>query len=107
MREQIGMAVERVMVGEDAEEMMNRAKEFKEMAKKAVEEGGSSHTNLNDLIHELSSYRVILGIELLIPIYHSSQVSEPKQLPGLSCLECLKMKHKNSYMKIDMQNGLA
>ncbi|XP_058191243.1 scopoletin glucosyltransferase-like [Rhododendron vialii] len=57
MREQIGKAVRRVMVGEDAEEMRNRAQEFKEMAKKAVEEGGS-HTNLNDLIHELSSYRV-------------------------------------------------
>ncbi|KAG5526437.1 hypothetical protein RHGRI_032641 [Rhododendron griersonianum] len=58
MREKIGKAVRRVMVGEDAEEMMNRAKEFKEMAKKTVEEGGSSHTNLNDLIHELSSYQV-------------------------------------------------
>ncbi|KAI8532771.1 hypothetical protein RHMOL_Rhmol11G0240100 [Rhododendron molle] len=58
MSEQIGKAVQRVMVGEDAEVMMNRAKEFKKMAKKAVEEGGSSHTNLNDLIHELSSYRV-------------------------------------------------
>ncbi|KAF7128088.1 hypothetical protein RHSIM_Rhsim11G0163600 [Rhododendron simsii] len=58
MREQIGKAVQSVMVGEDAEKMRNRAKEFKEMAKKAVEEGGSSHTNLNDLIHELSSYRI-------------------------------------------------
>ncbi|KAG5526436.1 hypothetical protein RHGRI_032640 [Rhododendron griersonianum] len=57
MREQIGKAVRRVMVGKDAEEMRNRAKEFKEVAMKAVEEGGSSHTNLNDLIHELSSYR--------------------------------------------------
>ncbi|KAI8532773.1 hypothetical protein RHMOL_Rhmol11G0240300 [Rhododendron molle] len=56
-REQIGKAVRRVMVGKEAEEMRNRAKEFKEMAKKAVEEGGSSRTNLNDIIHELSSYR--------------------------------------------------
>ncbi|KAF7127883.1 hypothetical protein RHSIM_Rhsim11G0163500 [Rhododendron simsii] len=58
MREQIGKAVQRVMVGEDAEEIRNRVKEFKKMAKKAVEEGGSSHTNLNDLIHELSSHRI-------------------------------------------------
>ncbi|KAI8532769.1 hypothetical protein RHMOL_Rhmol11G0239900 [Rhododendron molle] len=57
MSEQIGKAVRRVMVGKYAEDMRNRAKEFKEMAKKAVEEGGSSHTNLSDLIHELSSYR--------------------------------------------------
>ncbi|KAG5526439.1 hypothetical protein RHGRI_032643 [Rhododendron griersonianum] len=56
-RVQIGKAVRHVMVGNEAEEMMNRAKEFKEMAKKAIEEGGSSHTNLNDLIQELSSYR--------------------------------------------------
>ncbi|KAI8532768.1 hypothetical protein RHMOL_Rhmol11G0239800 [Rhododendron molle] len=38
MSEQIGKAVRRVMVGKYAEEMRNRAKEFKEMAKKAVEE---------------------------------------------------------------------
>ncbi|KAF7127988.1 hypothetical protein RHSIM_Rhsim11G0163700 [Rhododendron simsii] len=56
-REQIGKAVRCVMVGKEAEEMRNRAKEFKELAKKAIEEGGSSHTNLNDLIHGLSSYR--------------------------------------------------
>ncbi|KAI8532774.1 hypothetical protein RHMOL_Rhmol11G0240400 [Rhododendron molle] len=57
MSEQIGKAVRRVMMGKNAEEMRNRAKEFKEMAKKAVEEGGSSHANLSDLIYELSSYR--------------------------------------------------
>ncbi|KAF7127200.1 hypothetical protein RHSIM_Rhsim11G0162900 [Rhododendron simsii] len=59
MREQIGKAVRRVMVGKDAEEMRNRVKEFKEMAKKAVEECGSSHTNLSDVIQELSSYRAL------------------------------------------------
>ncbi|KAF7126740.1 hypothetical protein RHSIM_Rhsim11G0162800 [Rhododendron simsii] len=51
--------VRRVMVGKDVEEMRNRVKEFKEMAKKAVEECGSSHTNLSDLIRELSSYRAL------------------------------------------------
>ncbi|KAI8532775.1 hypothetical protein RHMOL_Rhmol11G0240500 [Rhododendron molle] len=64
MREQIGKAVRRVMVGKDAEEMRNRAKEFKEVTKKAVEEGGSSHTNLNDLIHKLSSYRAFWDAEV-------------------------------------------
>ncbi|KAF7127097.1 hypothetical protein RHSIM_Rhsim11G0162400 [Rhododendron simsii] len=57
--EQIGKAVRRVMVGKDVEEMRNRVKEFKEMAKKAVEECGSSHTNLSNLIRELSSYRAL------------------------------------------------
>ncbi|KAH7833158.1 hypothetical protein Vadar_003571 [Vaccinium darrowii] len=56
-REEIGKAVRRVMVGEEGEEMRTKARGFKEMAKKAVEEGGSSYTNLNGLIHELSSYR--------------------------------------------------
>ncbi|KAF7126517.1 hypothetical protein RHSIM_Rhsim11G0163400 [Rhododendron simsii] len=40
-REQIGKAVRCVMVGKEAEEMRNRAKEFKEMAKKAVEDVSS------------------------------------------------------------------
>ncbi|KAI8532767.1 hypothetical protein RHMOL_Rhmol11G0239700 [Rhododendron molle] len=55
--EEIGKAVRRVMVGEEAEEMRNKARGFKEMAKKAVEEGGLSYTDLNSLIHELSSCR--------------------------------------------------
>ncbi|KAH7835863.1 hypothetical protein Vadar_030621 [Vaccinium darrowii] len=56
-REEIGKAVRRVMVGEEAAEMRTKARGFKEMAKKVVEEGGSSYTNLNDLICELNSYR--------------------------------------------------
>ncbi|KAH7833180.1 hypothetical protein Vadar_003825 [Vaccinium darrowii] len=56
-REEIGKAVRRVMVGEEAEEMRTKARGFKEMAKKAIEEGGSLYTNLNGLICELSSYR--------------------------------------------------
>ncbi|KAI8532763.1 hypothetical protein RHMOL_Rhmol11G0239300 [Rhododendron molle] len=56
-REEIGKTVRQVMVGEEAEEMRNKARGFKEMAKKAIEEGGSSYADLNGLIRELSSYR--------------------------------------------------
>ncbi|KAL3614234.1 hypothetical protein CASFOL_042308 [Castilleja foliolosa] len=55
-REAIKKAVRRVMVGEAAEEMRFRAKFYKEMARKAVEEGGSSYEALNALIDELSIY---------------------------------------------------
>ncbi|XP_004505252.1 scopoletin glucosyltransferase [Cicer arietinum] len=48
-------AVKRVMEGEEAEEMRNKAKLFAEMAKKAGEEGGSSYLKLNALIEELGS----------------------------------------------------
>lgn len=53
-REAVAKAVEKIMVGEEAAEMRNRAKHYKEMAKKAVEEGGSSYNSLNALIEELS-----------------------------------------------------
>ncbi|KAE9447179.1 hypothetical protein C3L33_20932, partial [Rhododendron williamsianum] len=56
-REEIGKAVQRVMVGEEAEKMRNKARGFKEMAAKAIEEGGSSQADLNFLIRELSSYQ--------------------------------------------------
>ncbi|KAA8545845.1 hypothetical protein F0562_020704 [Nyssa sinensis] len=55
-REAIEKAVKRIMVGEEAEEMRSRARAFKDAAKKAVEEGGSSYSDLNALIEELSSY---------------------------------------------------
>ncbi|KAL8541434.1 hypothetical protein ACS0TY_002629 [Phlomoides rotata] len=54
--EAVTKAVERVMVGEGAAEMRSRAKYYKEMSRKAVEEGGSSYTSLNALIEELSTY---------------------------------------------------
>lgn len=53
--EAIEKAVKEIMVGEKAMEMRNRAKRFADMAKKAVEDGGSSDTHLNALIGELSS----------------------------------------------------
>jgi hypothetical protein len=49
-------AVKRVMEGEDAEEMRNKAKLLAQMAKKAVEEGGSSSSQLNAFIEELSLF---------------------------------------------------
>ncbi|XP_059654558.1 scopoletin glucosyltransferase-like [Cornus florida] len=56
--EAIENAVKEIMVGEEAEERRRRARTLKEMASKAVEEGGSSHTDLNALIKELSAYQV-------------------------------------------------
>jgi hypothetical protein len=47
-------AVSRLMEGEEAEEMRGKAKAFGKMARKAVEEGGSSYSDLNALIEELS-----------------------------------------------------
>ncbi|GMN37676.1 hypothetical protein TIFTF001_007018 [Ficus carica] len=54
-REAVEKAVRRVMEGEEAEEMRGRAKKLREMAKRAVEEGGSSYCELSSLIAELKS----------------------------------------------------
>ncbi|XP_038888267.1 scopoletin glucosyltransferase-like [Benincasa hispida] len=48
-------AIRRVMEGEEAEEMRNRAKELGEMSRKAVAENGSSCSDLDALIKELKS----------------------------------------------------
>ncbi|KAL3814247.1 hypothetical protein ACJIZ3_015515 [Penstemon smallii] len=53
--EAVAKAVGRVMVGEEALEMRKRANYYKEMARRAVEEGGSSYICLNDLRKDLSS----------------------------------------------------
>ncbi|XP_051117708.1 scopoletin glucosyltransferase-like [Andrographis paniculata] len=50
-------ALQDIMVGEGSTEMRHRAKHYKEMARKAVERGGSSYDNLDDLIQELSVYQ--------------------------------------------------
>ncbi|KAL8474652.1 hypothetical protein ACS0TY_031191 [Phlomoides rotata] len=58
------------MVGE----MRSRAKYYQEMARKAVEEGGSSYTSLNALIEELSTYETGLELRdfyLLAPLFWS------------------------------------
>ena len=48
-------AVNRVMVGEEAGELRNRAKSLALKAKQAVEVGGSSYSDLSSLIQELQS----------------------------------------------------
>ncbi|KAK4258766.1 hypothetical protein QN277_005177 [Acacia crassicarpa] len=55
--EAIEKAVNRVMEGEEAEEMRNRAKVLALKAGKAVEKGGSSYSDLNSLIQDLSRRR--------------------------------------------------
>nr|BAF49308.1 putative glycosyltransferase [Eustoma grandiflorum] len=55
-REAISKAICRVLVGEEAAEMRSKAKELKEMAKRAVEEGGSSYSDLSALFEELGAY---------------------------------------------------
>lgn len=52
-REALEKAVKEIMVGERAEEMRSRAKVLGEMARRAVEEGGSSYSDLGALIEEL------------------------------------------------------
>jgi len=54
-RQAVSRAVSRLMGdGEEAKAMRKRAKEYKEMAMSAMEEGGSSHANLSRLIEELT-----------------------------------------------------
>ncbi|CAJ2650215.1 unnamed protein product [Trifolium pratense] len=50
-------AVKRIMEGEEADEMKNNIKVLSELSKRAVEEGGSSYSDLNVLIEELSLLR--------------------------------------------------
>ncbi|KAI9181528.1 hypothetical protein LWI28_015878 [Acer negundo] len=54
-REAIEKALKEITVGDGAEEMKKRAKGLGLMARRAVEEGGSSSSDLNALIEELSS----------------------------------------------------
>uniref|UniRef100_A0A803L7H5 2-hydroxyflavanone C-glucosyltransferase n=1 Tax=Chenopodium quinoa TaxID=63459 RepID=A0A803L7H5_CHEQI len=55
-REDIKEAIRKVMVGEGALEIRNRAKKIKELATMAFEVDGSSYCNMQSLIHELISY---------------------------------------------------
>ncbi|KAL6211819.1 hypothetical protein ACLB2K_017042 [Fragaria x ananassa] len=52
-REAIEKAITRIMEGNEAENIRDRVKALKEMASRAVEEGGSSFTDLTALIEEL------------------------------------------------------
>ncbi|KAF8012174.1 hypothetical protein BT93_I0337 [Corymbia citriodora subsp. variegata] len=56
--ERVEEAVKRVLVGEEAEEMRWRAKALAEMARGAVEEGGSSWSDLGALLQELRQQRL-------------------------------------------------
>ncbi|KAM1420928.1 hypothetical protein ACFX2I_003241 [Malus domestica] len=54
-REAIEKAINQVMVSEEAEEMRARARVLREMATRAVKEGGSSFSDLTSLLEELGS----------------------------------------------------
>jgi len=49
-RQAVEEAITQIMMGEEAEEMRSRAKKLGEMARKAVEEGGSSCSDFDALI---------------------------------------------------------
>jgi hypothetical protein len=51
---EVEKAVKRIMEGEEAEEIKNNVKVLSELAKRGLEEGGSSYLDLNVLIEELS-----------------------------------------------------
>ncbi|XP_050366976.1 UDP-glucose flavonoid 3-O-glucosyltransferase 7-like [Argentina anserina] len=55
-REAIEKAVTEIMMGAEAERMRSKSKVLREMAKKAVVEGGSSFSDLTALVEELSSF---------------------------------------------------
>jgi hypothetical protein len=57
-REEVAKAVREVIDGEEAEERRERAKKLGEMAKAAVEEGGSSYNDLSRFMEELKCYKV-------------------------------------------------
>ncbi|KAJ4835114.1 hypothetical protein Tsubulata_020168 [Turnera subulata] len=56
-KEGIEKAVSRLMVGVEAEDFRKRAEALKEMAGKAIEQGGSSYSDLNALLEELRSIK--------------------------------------------------
>ncbi|WCJ17672.1 UDP-glycosyltransferase 73B4 [Euphorbia peplus] len=57
-RDKVEIAIRRVMdIGEEGEQMRRRAQEIGLKAKKAVEEGGSSFVDVDNLIQELKSRR--------------------------------------------------
>ncbi|KAG6761380.1 hypothetical protein POTOM_034595 [Populus tomentosa] len=56
-REEIEMAVIQLLVGEEAEELRNRAQALREMAMRTTEEEGSSCCNLKALLKELRAIK--------------------------------------------------
>ncbi|XP_022982939.1 UDP-glycosyltransferase 73C6-like [Cucurbita maxima] len=55
-REKVREAIEMVFDGEDREEMRQRSKKLAVMAKRAVEEGGSSHRDIKLLIEDIVAH---------------------------------------------------
>ncbi|KAK1268924.1 UDP-glycosyltransferase 73C3 [Acorus gramineus] len=63
-REPIGMALERLMDGGDGGgERRERAREFGELARKAMEVGGSSYVNLTGVIEDVLKYKSMENVE--------------------------------------------
>ncbi|CAH9125775.1 unnamed protein product [Cuscuta epithymum] len=58
-KEDIADAIGRVMVGGDSREMRNRAAALKDRAHKAMEEGGSSYSDMTCLLDELKTNPII------------------------------------------------
>ncbi|KAL9264429.1 Scopoletin glucosyltransferase-like protein [Drosera capensis] len=56
-KEAIASALQRVMQGKEAVEVRRRAMELKDLAWKAVQEGGSSYRDMSALFQELSQYQ--------------------------------------------------
>ncbi|KAF3656406.1 Anthocyanin 3'-O-beta-glucosyltransferase [Capsicum annuum] len=54
--EAIAKAIKRVMVSEEAEGFRSSAKAYKEMARQAIERGGSSYTGLTTLLQDIGAY---------------------------------------------------
>ncbi|KAJ6896390.1 hypothetical protein NC651_022557 [Populus alba x Populus x berolinensis] len=52
-KEDIEKAIIQLLVGEEAEEIRNRARVLKEMARRATKEGGSSYSDLTAFLEEL------------------------------------------------------
>jgi len=47
-----------VMMSEESEELRRRAKKLSDGAKRAIENGGSSHNNMKELIQELKQIKL-------------------------------------------------
>jgi len=56
-REDIGNAIG-VMMSEESEELRRRAKTLSDAAKRAIQNGGSSHNNMKELIRELNQIKL-------------------------------------------------
>ncbi|XP_057542648.1 scopoletin glucosyltransferase-like [Amaranthus tricolor] len=64
--EDIKEVIRRIMMGDEALEIRSRANKVKELARKAIEVGGSSYVNMCSLIQELSTYDVTTKTRALV-----------------------------------------